>query len=61
MHAYDGGECGPVQDGPRAVVAAKITDSQQRLVELTMLIADLQRAAAELERHRPVAAGSVWW
>jgi MerR family copper efflux transcriptional regulator len=51
--AWDGGECGPVQERLRDLVAAKIGDSQERLLELSVLLAELQRAAADLERHRP--------
>jgi DNA-binding transcriptional MerR regulator len=51
--AWDGGSCGPVQDRLRSVVAEKLADAERRLVELMTLTADLQRAAAALERHRP--------
>lgn len=51
--AWDGGQCGPVQDRLRAVVAAKLAESQARAVELAKLTADLRRAAAALEHHRP--------
>jgi MerR family copper efflux transcriptional regulator len=51
--AWDGGQCGPVQDRLRTVVAAKLTDAEARIAELKTLAAELQRAAAALERHRP--------
>ncbi len=51
--AWDGGECGPVQDRLRALVADKVTGAQRQIVELTMLTAELQQAAAALEQHRP--------
>jgi DNA-binding transcriptional MerR regulator len=51
--AWDGGQCGPVQDRLRSVVAAKLASAQQQIVELMTLTTDLQRAAATLELHRP--------
>jgi MerR family copper efflux transcriptional regulator len=51
--AWDGGSCGPVQDRLRSVVAEKLAETQGRMVELTTLTAELQQAAAALERHRP--------
>ncbi len=54
--AWDGGRCGPLQDQLRTLLAAKIAASQERLVEIMMLVGELQRAAANLERHRPVGA-----
>jgi MerR family transcriptional regulator, copper efflux regulator len=51
--AWDGGECGPVQDRLRAAVAAKIAEAQDRVAELTTFIAELHWAAVALERHRP--------
>jgi MerR family copper efflux transcriptional regulator len=51
--AWDGGECGPVQDRLRATVDAKIAEAQDRIAELTTFTAELQRAAATLGRHRP--------
>jgi MerR family copper efflux transcriptional regulator len=52
--AWDGGECGPVQDGLRRLVADKLALAQNEIVALTTLTAELQTAAAALERHRPV-------
>ncbi len=52
--AWDGGECGPVQDRLRALVADKLTAARAEIVELVTLTAELHRAAAALERHRPV-------
>jgi DNA-binding transcriptional MerR regulator len=51
--AWDGGQCGPVQDRLRALVADKRAATQSRLVELIALSSELERAAALLERHRP--------
>jgi MerR family transcriptional regulator, copper efflux regulator len=42
-----------VQDRLRTVVADKLADAQQQIVELLTLSADLQQAAATLEMHRP--------
>src|SRR5687767_9584598 len=54
--AWNGGQCGPVQDRLRSLVADKIAGAQQQVVELMQLTADLQRASAALERHRPDGA-----
>ena len=54
--AWDGGRCGPVQDRLRALVTDKIVTAQQQVVELMTLTAELQRAAATLEMHRPDGA-----
>ena len=51
--AWDGGQCGAVQDRLRSVVAAKLASAQQQIVELMTLTSELQRAAASLELHRP--------
>ena len=51
--AWDGGSCGPVQDRLRIAVAEKVAAAQQQIVELMTLTAELQRAAASLEGHRP--------
>lgn len=51
--AWEGGRCGPVQDRLRSVVTDKLARSQGQVAELIALSADLQRAAAALERHRP--------
>lgn len=51
--AWDGGECGPIQDRLRTLVADKLTAAQAEVVALVTLTADLRRAAASLERHRP--------
>jgi MerR family transcriptional regulator, copper efflux regulator len=52
--AWDGGECGPVQDRLRRLVAEKLSAAQAEIVELMTLTAELRTAAAALERHRPV-------
>lgn len=51
--AWDGGQCGPIQDRLRQLVADKITAAQQQLAELMTFTSELQHAAAALERHRP--------
>ena len=51
--AWDGGQCGPIQDQLRDLVAAKIADAQHQLAELMTFTSELQHAAAALERHRP--------
>lgn len=50
--AWDGGQCGPVQDRLRSVVADKLTDAQHQIAELMTLTSELQHAATALERHR---------
>jgi len=52
--AWDGGECGPVQDRLRRLVAEKLASAQAEIVELMTLTAELRTAATALERHRPV-------
>jgi MerR family copper efflux transcriptional regulator len=52
--AWDGGECGPVQDRLRTLVADKLAAAQADVIGLVALTADLRRAAATLERHRPI-------
>ncbi len=54
--AWDGGQCGPIQDQLRNLVAGKITAAQQQLAELTTFMSELQHAAVALERHRPRGA-----
>jgi MerR family transcriptional regulator, copper efflux regulator len=54
--AYDGGECGPIQEQLRSLVDTKIAESQRQMVELTMLVAELQRSLADLGRHRAKGA-----
>jgi DNA-binding transcriptional MerR regulator len=51
--AWDGGRCGPVQDRLRTIVATKLVEANDRIVELTTLSAELRRAAVALEQHRP--------
>ncbi len=51
--AWDGGQCGPIQDRLRDVVANKLTSAEQHIVELMTLTSELQRAASTLELHRP--------
>lgn len=54
--AWDGGRCGPVQDQLRHLVAGKIDAAHSQIAELVTLAAELQQAAAGLERHRPEGA-----
>lgn len=54
--AWDGGQCGPIQDQLRELVAGKITAAQDQIAELVTFAAELQQAAATLERHRPEGA-----
>jgi DNA-binding transcriptional MerR regulator len=51
--AWDGGQCGPVQDRLRGVVAQKLASAERQIAELTTLTAELQRVAASLQQHRP--------
>ncbi len=54
--AWDGGQCGPVQDQLRALVAGKVAAAQVQITELMTFTGELQAAAAALERHRPDGA-----
>lgn len=54
--AWDGGACGPVQDKLRGVVAEKLARARGQIGELVTLTADLERAGAALEMHRPQGA-----
>lgn len=54
--AWDGGQCGPIQDQLRRLVARKINAVQNQIAELVTFAAELQQAAAALERHRPDGA-----
>jgi DNA-binding transcriptional MerR regulator len=54
--AWEGGECGPIQDRLRRLVAAKLAAAQSEVVDLVTLTAELRRAAAALELHRPEGA-----
>ena len=54
--AWDGGKCGPIQDRLRTLVADKLATAQTEIVELVTLTAELRRAAAALEGHRPTGA-----
>jgi MerR family copper efflux transcriptional regulator len=51
--AWDGGECGPVQERLQAMVEAKTAEAHDRMAELAIFTAELGRAAAALNRHRP--------
>lgn len=54
--AWDGGQCGPIQDQLRQLVAGKIAAAQSQITELVTFAAELQQTAAALERHRPEGA-----
>ena len=54
MLAWDGGECGPVQDRLRSLVATKLADAEREMVSLMAFTEELRHAAEMLERHRPV-------
>ena len=54
--AWDGGQCGPIKDQLRQLVAGKIAAAQNQLAELATFTAELQQAATALERHRPDGA-----
>ena len=54
--AWDGGQCGPIQDQLRRLVAGKIEAAQHQLAEVATFTAELQQAATALERHRPDGA-----
>ena len=54
--AWDGGQCGPIQDQLRQLVASKVAAAQNQIAELATFTAELQQAAAALERHRPDGA-----
>ncbi len=54
--AWDGGQCGPIQDQLRQLVAEKIEAAQHQIAELATFTAELQHAATSLERHRPDGA-----
>ena len=51
--AWDGGQCGPIQDQLRDLVAGKIDAASHQITELMTFAAELQQAASALERHRP--------
>jgi MerR family transcriptional regulator, copper efflux regulator len=51
--AWDGGECGPMQNRLRNLVAEKLSTAYRHINELVTLAGELQRVAASLELHRP--------
>jgi MerR family transcriptional regulator, copper efflux regulator len=51
--AWQGGECGPVQDRLRDTVADRLQAAQRQIAELASFCDDLRAAAESLERHRP--------
>lgn len=54
--AWDGGQCGPIQDQLRQLVATKIEAAENQIAELATFTAELQHAATALEQHRPDGA-----
>ena len=54
--AWESGQCGPVQEQLRTLVAAKITAARDQIVEFTTFASELQHGAVALERHRPEGA-----
>ncbi len=54
--AWDGGQCGPIQDQLSELVAGKVAAAQVQITELMTFTGELQAAAAALERHRPDGA-----
>lgn len=54
--AWDGGQCGPIQDQLRQLVAEKIAAAQQQIAELMTFTSELHHAATALEHHRPEGA-----
>ena len=51
--AWDGGQCGPVQDRLRNAVAQRLAGARQQILELTAFSNQLSQAAVILELHRP--------
>ncbi len=54
--AWEGGQCGPIQDQLRQLVARKIHAAQTQIGDLMTFTSELQTAAAALEQHRPDGA-----
>jgi MerR family transcriptional regulator, copper efflux regulator len=54
--AWDGGECGSIQDRLRQLVAQKRADAEVEITALRTLSEELRAAAEALERHRPVGS-----
>jgi MerR family transcriptional regulator, copper efflux regulator len=53
LQAWQGGQCGPIQDRLGELVAAKVSAADRSIGELTRLRVELLAAAAALEGHRP--------
>ncbi|MBL8778343.1 MAG: MerR family transcriptional regulator [Acidimicrobiales bacterium] len=51
--AWEGERCEPVQARLRGLVEAKLTETQERLVEMVAFSAQLREAAAALSEHTP--------
>jgi MerR family transcriptional regulator, copper efflux regulator len=54
--AWDGGECGPIQDRLRRLVADKRAAAEVEIAALRTLSDELSSAAQALERHRPIGS-----
>jgi DNA-binding transcriptional MerR regulator len=53
LAAGEAGHCAPVQSQLSGLIAGKIAAAHARIVELTVLVADLQRSAAVLSSYTP--------
>lgn len=53
MPDWDGGRCDSVQDRLRELVTAKLSDTQDRIVELETFTADLRRIRTDLDANTP--------
>lgn len=54
--AWDGGQCGPLQDRLRELVGAKLAAAERQIAELVTFSDELRQAATALEGHRPDGA-----
>jgi MerR family transcriptional regulator, copper efflux regulator len=54
--AWDGGQCGPIQDQLRKLVAGNLAAAENQIAELATFTDELRQAATALERHRPDGA-----
>ncbi len=54
--AWDGGECGPIQDRLRRLVGEKRAAAEVEIEALRTLSEELRSAADALERHRPIGS-----
>ena len=54
MLAWEGGECGPIQERLRQLVADKLADAEREIRSLMAFSDELRHAGETLERHRPI-------